>query len=155
LEPKKKEVISLPPLNQDLIGTEFCLGPFLIDQNEVIKLAELLDDPDIERIATQHDNVPPYYLITFLGDKDPVGGRPDILFAGLHGQFFTSIKIGDILVGEGRVSDVYKKQGRSGEMIFVVEEVVYYNQQGEKVAKLQLSWVRRDRYEPDIGGASV
>jgi hypothetical protein len=150
LDQKKKEAHPLQPLNQKLVGIEFDLGPYYIDKHKVIELAQVLGDPNLDLIKSRADAVPPYYLMTLISDKDPIGSRPDILFAGLDGEFFAPIKIGDTLSGKGKISDVFEKKGRSGIMIFVVEEFVYNNQKREKVAKLQLSWVRRDQYEPDL-----
>ena len=147
---RKESARLLPPLSRKLIGIEFGLGPFYIDKQKVIGLAEILGDPNLSHIARGIDAVPPYYLVTLLSDKDPIGDRPDILFAGLHGEFFAPIKIGDTITGKGEISDVFEKKGRSGKMIFVVAELLYNNQQGERVAKLQLSWVRRDKYEQGI-----
>lgn len=147
---KKESTRPLPPLSRKLVDIEFDLGPFYLDRHKVIEIARILGDPNLDHIHNRIDPVPPYYLITLLSDKDPIGNRPDILFAGLHGEFFTPIKIGDTLSGKGKVSDVYEKKGRSGNMIFVVEELLYNNQHGERVARLQLSWVRRDRYESGI-----
>jgi len=142
--------LSLPPLNKGLIGREFESGPFLITREKVLELIRLLDDPTWEERVGRQGIVPPYFLITLLGDTDPVGQRPDILFAGIKGDFFLPIRIEDSLRGKGRIVDVYEKQGRSGRMIFVVEEVSYYNQKEDLVARLLLSWVRRDHYEPGI-----
>ncbi|HYB92124.1 MAG TPA: MaoC family dehydratase N-terminal domain-containing protein [Candidatus Binataceae bacterium] len=57
----------------------------------------------------------------------------------LHGEqefeFFKPIFVGDTLTGVSQIADVYEKEGgRGGKMTFLVSEVEYTNQRGEKVA---------------------
>jgi len=57
----------------------------------------------------------------------------------LHGEqefeFFKPIFVGDTLTGVARVADIYEKAGgRGGSMTFMVMEIDYTNQKGEKVA---------------------
>ena len=57
----------------------------------------------------------------------------------LHGEqefeFFKPIVVGDVLTGTARISDVYEREGgRGGKMTFMVTEIEYKNQKGDKVA---------------------
>ena len=57
----------------------------------------------------------------------------------LHGEqdfeFLKPILVGDVLTGTSRIADVYEKEGgRGGKMTFMVTEIEYKNQKGEKVA---------------------
>ena len=57
----------------------------------------------------------------------------------LHGEqefeLLKPILVGDMLTGTAKVADVYEKEGgRGGKMTFMVTEIEYKNQKGEKVA---------------------
>jgi hypothetical protein len=56
----------------------------------------------------------------------------------LHGEqefeLFKPILVGDVLTGTARIADVYEREGgRGGKMTFMVTEIEYHNQKGEKV----------------------
>jgi peroxisomal enoyl-CoA hydratase 2 len=57
----------------------------------------------------------------------------------LHGEqefeFYKPILVGDVLTGTARIANVFEKEGgRGGKMSFLVMEIEYKNQKGEKVA---------------------
>jgi hydroxyacyl-ACP dehydratase HTD2-like protein with hotdog domain len=57
----------------------------------------------------------------------------------LHGEqefeFYQPIVVGDVLTGTARIADVYEREGgRGGKMTFMVSEIEYRNQKGDKVA---------------------
>ena len=57
----------------------------------------------------------------------------------LHGEqefeFYKPILVGDVLTGTARVVDVFEREGgRGGKMTFMITEIEYKNQKGEKVA---------------------
>ena len=50
-------------------------------------------------------------------------------------EFYKPILVGDVLTGTARVVDVLEREGgRGGKMTFMITEIEYKNQQGEKVA---------------------
>ena len=57
----------------------------------------------------------------------------------LHGEqefeLHRPILVGDVLTGTARIANVYEREGgRGGKMTFMVTEIEYHNQKGEKVA---------------------
>ncbi|MCH8088460.1 MAG: MaoC family dehydratase N-terminal domain-containing protein [Chloroflexi bacterium] len=90
---------------------------------------------------------PPALVASFLRAEEPED--LDLKFDGtlfMAGQWvepLAPIRAGDLLTCTARVTDVYKKTGRSGEMVFVVVEHTFVNQMGETVARAGRSSVRR------------
>ena len=58
--------------------------------------------------------------------------------------FHAPIRPGDTITGVDRISQVYEKTGRSGNMIFVVRESELTNQNSQKVAVVRQILIQRD-----------
>ena len=79
--------------------------------------------------------------------------RPDIklefgnsrLFASQAIENLAPIRPGDTLEARIKLKDVYAKTGRSGKMVFMVWEIGFTNQRHETVARVQESFVLRNR----------
>ncbi len=63
---------------------------------------------------------------------------------GKECHFIKPIRPGDTITGVDRIAEVYEKTGRSGNMIFIVRESEFTNQDGETVAVIRQSLIRRD-----------
>ena len=57
--------------------------------------------------------------------------------AGNEAEYFLPIRIGDVISGTSSIVDVCEKQGRSGDLIFVVAESHLSNQRGDLVKSLR------------------
>ena len=57
---------------------------------------------------------------------------------------FAPIKPGDTIEATSRLKEVYAKTGRSGKMVFAVWQTRFVNQQGDTVALVDESYVRRN-----------
>ena len=84
--------------------------------------------------------VPPTFLqvAAFWQDADSMPTVHFDLRRILHGEqefeLYKPILVGDVLTGTARIADVYEREGgRGGKMTFMVTEIEYQNQQGEKV----------------------
>ena len=55
------------------------------------------------------------------------------LYAGDDFEFFAPVEPGDTLTCRERVVDIFERQGRSGQLIFVVREKGFTNQHGDVV----------------------
>ena len=64
--------------------------------------------------------------------------------AGQKVESFNPIFIGDTIKAVGSVTDVYEKTGRTGTMVFVVNQTEYFNQDNILVATRQASMVHRE-----------
>ena len=54
------------------------------------------------------------------------------------------INVGDTIKAVGTITDVYEKTGRTGTMVFVVNQTEYFNQDNVLVATRQASMVHRE-----------
>jgi acyl dehydratase len=90
--------------------------------------------------------------------EDPTAGENPMhkimgqLFAGgglvLHGEqeftYHRPIVVGDVLLGEGRVADVYEKESKGKTMTFVVTETVWRDERdGEPVVTERFNLIHR------------
>ena len=84
------------------------------------------------------------------------GEKPDIklqfgdigFFAGQAIESLAPIRPGDTIEVTSRLKEVYAKTGRSGKMVFAVWETRFDNQNGETVALVDESYVRRNSRRP-------
>ena len=66
----------------------------------------------------------------------------------LHGEqefeYLGPVKVGDVLLGEGRIADVYEKESKGKVMTFLVSENEYKNEStGEVVLKTRMNLIHR------------
>ena len=72
------------------------------------------------------------------------GGRPQVKIEGSRRQFMAGqtfeplapVRAGDRLTCTARIHEVYEKTGRSGNMLFVIRENTFTNQDGVVVARI-------------------
>jgi peroxisomal enoyl-CoA hydratase 2 len=98
-------------------------------------------DPELARRECAGIPVPPTFLqvAAFWQDAESMPPANFDLRRILHGEqefgFYKPILVGDVLTGTARIADVYEREGgRGGKMTFMVTEIEYKNQKGEKVA---------------------
>jgi peroxisomal enoyl-CoA hydratase 2 len=98
-------------------------------------------DPELAKMEAGGIPIPPTFLqvAAFWQDSESVPTASFDLRRILHGEqefeFFKPIFVGDMLTGTARISDVFEREGgRGGKMTFMVTEIEYKNQKGEKVA---------------------
>ncbi|MGH7917879.1 MAG: MaoC family dehydratase N-terminal domain-containing protein [Candidatus Binataceae bacterium] len=98
-------------------------------------------DPEAARKECGGIPVPPTFLqaAAFWQDADSTPTMHFDMRRILHGEqefeFFKPILVGDVLSGTSRIADLYEKEGgRGGKMTFLVMEIEYRDQKGEKVA---------------------
>ena len=58
---------------------------------------------------------------------------PRLMDGGTEVEFFQPIRVGDVLTGRSKITDIYQKDGRSGPLIFVQRETTFTNQNGKLV----------------------
>lgn len=74
-------------------------------------------------------------------DGLPVAGKfpvpptplPRLMDGGTEVEFLQPIRVGDVLTGRSKITNIYQKNGRSGPLIFVQRETTFTNQRGELV----------------------
>jgi acyl dehydratase len=119
-----------------------------IEWSKVREFARAIRDPnpayfDPERAKKECGGipVPPTFLqvAAFWQDADSMPTVQFDLRRILHGEqefeLHKPILVSDVLIGTARIADVYEREGgRGGKMTFMVTEIEYHNQKGEKVA---------------------
>jgi N-terminal half of MaoC dehydratase len=65
------------------------------------------------------------------------------LNGGSRFEYLAPILIGDRITARGHIADVYDKAGSTGDMLFIVYETVFANQQGDIVARTRGTVIRR------------
>jgi len=98
-------------------------------------------DPELAKKECNGIPVPPTFLqvAAFWQDADSMPTVHFDLRRILHGEqefeLYKPILVGDVLTGTAKVAEVYEREGgRGGKMTFMVTEIEYKNQKGEKVA---------------------
>src|SRR5580704_7314019 len=98
-------------------------------------------DPELAKKECNGIPVPPTFLqvAAFWQNADSIPAADFDLRRILHGEqefeFYKPILVGDVLTGTARVVDVLEREGgRGGKMTFLVMEIEYKNQNGDKVA---------------------
>ncbi len=81
--------------------------------------------------------------LTELPDPEVDFGNARFL-AGQKVESFYPIFVGDTIKAVGAITDVYEKTGRTGTMVFVVNQTEYFNQDNVLVATRQASMVHRE-----------
>jgi acyl dehydratase len=141
--------------DRSILGKEFVLGTFQVTEDMMRTFAQAVGETSPQYVdpqaakKTAHGGLvaPPIFYDVFRGDQIP---DPQVKFgkvgfnAGQRCEFYAPIRPGDTITMKTRVTDVYEKTGRTGMMVFIVRETTYENQQGEKVAVVEQSQVRRE-----------
>lgn len=68
---------------------------------------------------------------------------PRLLNGGVEAEFFALARHGDRITAQSRYTDIYEREGRSGRMVFIVTETAYTNQDGQILAKIRNTSIRR------------
>lgn len=66
-----------------------------------------------------------------------------ILNGGTEAEFFQLAKPGDRIRSKARYADIFEREGRSGRMVFAVVETTYANQDGDVLAIIRNTVIRR------------
>jgi acyl dehydratase len=141
--------------DRSILGKEFVLGTFQVTEDMMRTFTravgescpQYVDAEAAKKAASGGLIAPPIFYDVFRADQIP---DPKVKFgkvsfnAGQRCEFHAPIRPGDTITMKTRVTDVYEKTGRTGKMVFIVRETTYENQQGEKVAVVEQSQVRRE-----------
>ena len=146
---------------RDAIGVESDPVTHEAERGAIIKFAQAIGDPnplynDQEAARmTRYGGLiaPPTFL------RSMPSGPPKMEFegpysAGLDGgsewEYFETIRVGDRITVTNRIADLYERQGRLGNMVFVINETKYVNQFGQTVALQRTTGIS---YEPPAEGS--
>jgi acyl dehydratase len=142
--------------DESLVGQEFDRYSYDVKKEDIVEFATALGETD--RLDTDESYAkttpyggiiaPPTFCVIFRSEAP----TPDLKLSygkrgfdgGKECRFVKPIRPGDTITGVDRIAEVYEKTGRSGNMIFIVRESAFTNQDGETVAVIRQSLIRRD-----------
>jgi|TARA_B100000315_G_scaffold216585_1_gene216546 hypothetical protein len=139
--------------DRNLLGVEHSIGSFRVSRDMITGFARSTGETkSIYLDDTENPNdlvAPPTICNIFVNGM----GRPDIklefgdmsFFAGQSIECKKDVRPGDTLNASTRLDNVYAKTGRSGKMVFAVWQTTFKNQNGDTVALVNESFVRRNR----------
>ncbi len=142
--------------DRSFLGKEFPIGTFDISREMILEFSRATNEVnpiyvDEKRAAeSEYGDIiaPPTFCNLFVNG----GEKPDIklefgdigFFAGQAIENIAPIRPGDTIEVSSRLKEVYAKTGRSGKMVFAVWETRFDNQNGDTVALVDESYVRRN-----------
>lgn len=142
--------------DKSLIGQEFDRYSYDVSKEQIVEFSTALGETN--RLYTDESYAkntpyggiiaPPTFCVIFRSEAP----MPDLKLSygkrgfdgGKECRFVKPIRPGDTITGVDRIAEVYEKTGRSGNMIFIVRESEFTNQNGETVAVIRQSLIRRD-----------
>lgn len=69
-------------------------------------------------------------------------GINKVLNGGTEFEYFAPVRAGDTLSSTSKIAEIIEREGRAGNLIFVITETTYLNQHGELVAKSRGTGIR-------------
>jgi acyl dehydratase len=114
-----------------------------VEAGHLKRFAEAIGDPNPRWLK----EAPPTFLVALspaayhLEEAEEYG--KGWLNGGNRFEYVEAVKVGDRITATGRVADVYEKTGSSGNLLFIIFETDYVNQDGRTVAKLRGTAIRR------------
>ncbi len=143
--------------DRSLLGVEHPVGTYSVTREMIVSFARssgetnplYLDETAAAKSEYGSIVAPPTFCNVLVTREN----RPDIklefgdlsFFAGQAIESLGPVRPGDTLTAKTKLKDVYAKTGRSGKMVFAVWETAFKNQNGDTVALVQESFVRRNR----------
>jgi acyl dehydratase len=144
--------------DRSLLGVEHEVGSFPVTSEMIVSFARSTGESsplyldEQAAVNSQQGGIiaPPTYCNMFVSGMS----RPDIklefgdlgFFAGQAIECLAPVRPGDTLHVTTELKEVYPKTGRSGMMVFAVWQTRFTNQDGETVALVDESFVRRNRW---------
>ena len=138
-------------VRRSLIGRESKPVSTLIEKGHIRRFAEAIGDPNplyTDEVAARRSRyggiiAPPTFLRAVgaeMVEVDLPGSR--LLDAGSEWEYFEPVRPGDVITATARIVDVRERPLRVGPAIFLVQEITYTNQLGQKVAVQRSTLIR-------------
>jgi MaoC dehydratase-like protein len=115
----------------------------LVEAGHVRRFAHAIGDPN----PRWEKETPPTFLVALapvalhLSEAEAYGRG--WLNGGNRYEYLAPVRVGDRITARGHVADVYEKEGSSGNLLFIIFETNYDNQDGVRVATLRGTMIRR------------
>jgi hypothetical protein len=125
------------------VGVEGESVTALVEAGHVKRFAQAIGDPN----PRWEKEAPPTFLVALapvaLHLKEAEEYGRGWLNGGNRFEYLAPVMIGDRITATGHVAEVYEKEGTSGNLLFIIFETNYVNQQGALVARLRGTMIRR------------
>ena len=114
-----------------------------VEAGHLKRFAESIGDPNPRWL----EEAPPTFLVAIaptsyhLDEAEQYG--KGWLNGGNRFEYFAPVFIGDRITATGHVAHVYEKSGSSGNLLFIIFETRYVNQDAVVVARLRGTMIRR------------
>jgi N-terminal half of MaoC dehydratase len=114
-----------------------------VEAGHLKRFAEAIGDPN----PRWRSEAPPTFLVALspvsmhLAEAEEYG--KGWLNGGNRFEYLEPVQVGDRITATGRIADVYEKSGSSGNLLFIIFETDYVNQEGRTVARLRGTAIRR------------
>ncbi|MFC1978038.1 MaoC family dehydratase N-terminal domain-containing protein [Chloroflexota bacterium] len=154
---------SLLHILQGLVGSELSYtDEFEVEKGMIKRFAIAIGDPnpiyydeEFARTTSYEDIVaPPTFLFEWNHHRHNVlppeerrsifnglERQPRLLRGINEYQVVQQVRAGDIIRTKSRIAEVYEKQGRSGQLVFMVTETDYFNQKKETLGKSRDTYI--------------
>jgi MaoC dehydratase-like protein len=114
-----------------------------VEAGHLKRFAEAIGDPNPRWLA----EAPPTFLVALAPTSLHLAEAEEYGRGWLNGgnrfEYLEAVKVGDTITATGKVADVYEKQGSNGNLLFIIFETEYANQDGRVVARLRGTAIRR------------
>ena len=130
---------------RESIGVEYEPVTHEVEKGSIIKFAQAIEDSnpiyndeEAGRQSRYGGLIAPPTFIRSL-DESPtrvqvVSPYPAFLDGGSQWEYFEPVRPGDRITLTVKIADIFERQGRLGNMLFVISESRYVNQSGKEVA---------------------
>lgn len=114
-----------------------------VEAGHLRRFAEAIGDPN----PRWEREAPPTFFVALAPGSMHLAEAEEYGKGWLNGgnrfEYFVPVKVGDRITATGRIGDVYEKEGSSGNLLFIIFETDYLNQDGQLVARLKATAIRR------------
>ena len=140
---------------RDAVGVESEPVTHEIEKGAIIKFAQAIGDPnpifsddDAARKTRYGGLIAPPTFLRSLGTaplKIPVRSPYSALLdGGSEWEYFEPVRPGDTITLTTKIVDIRERQGRLGNMLFIVSETRYANQSGKLAARQKITSISYD-----------
>lgn len=141
--------MDLEQVKREWVGVTFDTAEFKVEEQEVLEYAAACGESEPRYTDPSHPDfrAPPNYTARFSGrrimpEKFPRLGTGFGFDAGKCVQVHAPVRVGDTLVAQSSIHDIYGKTGRSGSMAFIVHRMEFTNQDGVHVTTVDWRMVQ-------------
>jgi hypothetical protein len=143
--------MDLDELRSKFVGLVFDSVEVSVREADALAFARACGETDPRFTDPAHPDfqAPPTYTTRFVGRRAMPEGFPreelrNAFDAGKCVVAHAPVRVGETLVAESRIADVYQKTGRSGSMVFIVHRMEFRDAAGRLLSTVDWRLVQRE-----------